>query len=66
MAVHSFVGFGGGFFGSFVFGVILDHAGGGADVTAWGLGFASLGIAAALGPVALLMLSRRDRRVDLE
>lgn len=61
MAVHSFIGFGGGFVGSFVFGVILDHAGGGADVTAWGLGFMSLGLAAALGPVALLMLSRRDR-----
>ena len=61
MAVHSFVGFAGGFLGSFIFGVILDLAGGRTDVTAWGLGFASLGIAAALGPVALLMLSRRDR-----
>ncbi len=61
MASHSFVGFGGGFLGSLVFGIVLDQAGGGADVVAWGLGFASLGIAAAFGPVALLMLSRRDR-----
>jgi MFS family permease len=61
MAVHSFVGFGGGFLGSVVFGFVLDQAGGGGDVAAWGLGFVSLGLAAALGPVALLMLSRRDR-----
>ncbi len=61
MAVHSFIGFGGGFVGSLVFGVVLDHSGGSTDVAAWGLGFASLGVAAALGPLALLMLSRRDR-----
>ena len=61
MAVHSFVGFGGGFVGSFVFGVILDHAGGSTDITAWGLGFVSLGVAAALGPIALVLLSRGDR-----
>ena len=61
MAVHSFVGFGGGFLGSLVFGVILDLAGGSSSVAAWGMGFISLGLAAALGPVALLMLSRRDR-----
>jgi MFS family permease len=60
MAVHSFVGFAGGFLGSLVFGVVLDHAGDGNDAMAWGLGFASLGLAAALGPIALLMLSRRD------
>jgi MFS family permease len=61
MAVHSFVGFGGGFLGSFVFGVVLDVAGGRADTVAWGLGFVSLSVAAALGPVALLLLSGRDR-----
>ena len=60
MAVHSFIGFGGGFVGSFVFGVILDLAGGSTDVAAWGLGFVSLGLAAALGPAALVMLSRRN------
>lgn len=60
MAVHSFIGFAGGFLGSFLFGVILDLAGGGSDIMAWGLGFASLGVAAALGPIALLMLSHRN------
>ena len=61
MAVHSFVGFGGGFLGSVVFGIVLDHAGGRADVSAWGLGFVSIGLAAALGPLALLILSRQER-----
>jgi hypothetical protein len=61
MAVHSFVGFAGGFVGSLVFGMILDFAGGRDDVGAWGLGFVSLGVVAALGPVALVMLSRQDR-----
>ena len=60
MAVHSFIGFAGGFLGSFLFGVILDLAGGGSDIMAWGLGFASLSVAAALGPIALLMLSHRN------
>ena len=61
MAVHSFVGFAGGFLGSLVFGMILDFAGGRDDVGAWGLGFVSLGVVAALGPVALVMLSRQGR-----
>jgi MFS family permease len=61
MAVHSFVGFAGGFLGSLVFGVVLDIAGGRGDVAAWGFGFASLGIAAALGPVALAALSGNKR-----
>ena len=58
MAVHSFIGFAGGFLGSFLFGVILDFAGGTSNIVAWGLGFASLGVVAALGPIALLTLSR--------
>ena len=58
MAVHSCVGFGGGFLGAVLFGVVLDLAGGSDRVTAWGLAFASLGIAAAIGPLALFMLSR--------
>lgn len=60
MAVHSFVGFAGGFLGSLAFGAVLDLAGGRTDVAAWGMGFVSLGLAAALGPLALLLLSRRS------
>lgn len=58
MAVHSFSGFAGGFMAPLVLGVILDHTGGRGDMVAWGLAFASLGIVAALGPVALTLLSR--------
>lgn len=58
MAMHSFMGFAGGFLGPLVFGVTLDLAGGANEIVAWGLGFATLGIAAALGPVALLILGR--------
>jgi MFS family permease len=53
MAVHSLLGFGAGFVGPIVFGVILDLFGGVGGGLAWGLAFASLGVVAALGPVAL-------------
>ncbi|HVO15543.1 MAG TPA: MFS transporter [Alphaproteobacteria bacterium] len=58
MAVHSSIGFLGAFVGPIVFGAVLDLAGGGASVLAWGLAFASLGIAVALGSAALWRLSR--------
>lgn len=58
MAVHSCVGFAGGFMGPLVFGMVLDVAGGTGETAAWGLGFASLGLAAALGPLALFLLAR--------
>lgn len=61
MAVHSFVGFAGGFLGSLAFGVVLDLAGGRADTAAWGMGFVSLSLGGALGPLALLWLSRAPR-----
>jgi MFS family permease len=59
MAVHSSIGFFGAFVGPIVFGAVLDLAGGGDSVVAWGLAFASLGVAVALGPVALWRLGRR-------
>jgi MFS family permease len=59
MAVHSSIGFLGAFVGPIVFGVVLDLAGSGDSVVAWGLAFASLGVAVALGPVALWRLVRR-------
>jgi MFS family permease len=58
MAVHSFIGFGCGFFGPLMFGVVLDLGGGNGSSTAWGLAFASLGLVAATGPLALAMLVR--------
>lgn len=61
MAVHSFVGFGCGFVGPLMFGMVLDLAGGN-RATAWGLAFTSLGVAAAAGPVALACLVGSDRK----
>ena len=59
MAVHSFIGFAGAFVGPLVFGVVLDLAGGRESLLAWGLAFASAGLAVAMGPVALAVLGRR-------
>jgi len=59
MAVHSFVGFGGAFVGPLAFGAVLDLAGGGDSLIAWGLAFASSGLAVALGPLVLMTLGRR-------
>ncbi len=62
MAVHSFIGFAGAFIGPLAFGVVLDLAGGRESLLAWGLAFASMGLAVAMGPVALLTLGRRSAR----
>lgn len=59
MAVHSLLGFSAGFVGPIAFGAVLDAAGGARSGIAWGLAFASLGVVAALGPLALRMGVRR-------
>lgn len=51
IAVHSLIGFGGGFVGPLAVGALLDASGG-----SWGLAFASLGVVALLGPLALRLL----------
>jgi len=53
IAIHSLLGFGAGFVGPLVFGMVLDWAGGATTGLAWGLAFASLGAVAGLGPLAL-------------
>lgn len=58
MAVLSFFGFAGAGLGALVFGVVLDLAGGAASGLAWGLAFASLGLAALVGPAALRLCNR--------
>jgi MFS family permease len=58
MAVHSFIGFSGAFVGPLAFGVVLDLAGNG-EALAWGLAFVSSGLAVALGPLAVVALTRR-------
>ncbi len=61
MAVHSFIGFGGGFVGPLVFGVMLDLAGGRDSPFAWGIAFAGLGLVIALGPVFLAVFGRDSK-----
>jgi MFS family permease len=61
MAVHSTLGFIGAVGAPPVFGLILDLTGGRADANAWGYAFISLGLVAALGPLALAYGARRLR-----
>lgn len=60
MAVYSFLGFGAGFLGPLVFGVVLDGMGGKDDAAAWGYAFGSLGLACACGPLAVWLTNRKD------
>ncbi len=62
MAVHSFIGFGGGFVGPLVFGMMLDMAGGRDSQLAWGVAFAGLGLVIALGPVFLAVFHRPPKK----
>jgi MFS family permease len=55
-SVRSVLGFGMGAISPWVFGVVLDHAGGVGNNAAWGLAWSSLGIGAVLGPVLTLRL----------
>ncbi len=53
IAVHATLGFGAGFAGPLVFGIVLDAFGGNARPDAWGWAFVSLAIPAFLGSFAL-------------
>jgi MFS family permease len=59
LAVHSTLGYAGGFAGPLVAGLILDGAGG-VGVVAWGLAFASVAAVLTIGPLALFMLRPKD------
>ena len=59
LAVHSMLGFGGGFLGPLAVGLVLDLPGGQASTLAWGLAFATMGFGSAAGAVALLWVTRR-------
>lgn len=59
MAMHATIGFIGAFIGPIAFGIVLDAFGGPDDSLAWGIAFAATGFVAALGPVALWLLSRK-------
>ena len=58
MAVHAGLGFIGSFLGPLVFGIVLDTFGGGLSPVSWAMAFLAMGGVAALGPLALAVLSR--------
>lgn len=59
LAMHSILGFGGGFLGPLAVGLVLDAAGGQASNFAWGAAFAAMGFGSAAGAAALLWVTRR-------
>lgn len=61
MALHSCLGFLGGFLGPLVFGYALDFGGGASDSGAWMIGFASTAIVCLIGAAAVILLSRPAR-----
>ena len=58
MAMHSFIGFAGGFAGPLVFGVVLDLGGGPKAENAWGAAFAVIALSTLLGPLVLRRFTR--------
>ena len=65
MALYSAIGFGGGFFGTWLFGIVLGWFGGTAVLAAWVLAFATSGLACLLGVAAMTCLrERRETGLD--
>ena len=62
MALHACIGFMGAFLGPLAVGVVLDLSGGGGTAVSWGLAFICFGLGVAMGPMALLILGRRQPR----
>jgi MFS family permease len=56
LAVHTILGFSGGFVGPLAVGVVLDLAGGEASALAWGLAFLTMGLGSAGGLIAIRKL----------
>lgn len=63
LAVHGMLGYGGGFVGPVVMGVLLDALGG-ESVANWGWGFVHVAFVVALGPLALWWLKPKDLAGD--
>lgn len=62
MALHSFLGFGGGAAGPLILGATLDLTGGGETVASWGIGFTVVAGLTLFGPPVLLWLVGEERR----
>ena len=63
MAVHSTLGYSGGFVGPLVMGAILDLAGG-ESAFAWGIAFAHIAVVMGLGLLAMIILRPKDLAGD--
>ena len=61
LAMHATLGFMGGMFGPLAIGMVLDGAGGGGVVLAWGLGCAAMGVGSALTLAAILLVAPRQK-----
>lgn len=66
MAVHSFLGFGGGAVGPLILGALLDITGGGETVASWGVGFLAIAVLTLIGPLALVRLADRTAPAGME
>ncbi len=56
LAVHSTLGYAGGFFGPLTLGFVLDLTGGGETAMSWGIAFAAIAAIMAIGPLAMIVL----------
>ena len=63
MAVHAILGYGGGFVGPLLMGVLLDALGG-ETVANWGIGFLHLAVVMVVGPWSLLAFRPRSDSVN--
>jgi hypothetical protein len=64
LAVHSTLGYAGGFLGPLVLGAVLDWLGGGASVLGWGVAFGHVAAALLLGALAFVWLGPADLAGD--
>ena len=60
LGLHSLIGFSGAAVGPLAVGLILDFGGGGKSIEAWGLGFATMGFVALLGPIGLWWFREKE------
>ena len=65
MALHSFLGFGGGAVGPLLLGVTLDLTGGGETVASWGIGFTVIAALTLIGPPVLMRLVGGERPASI-
>lgn len=63
LAVHSTLGYAGGFVGPLVLGIVLDAVGGESHL-AWGLAFVHVAVIMSVGVLAMLLLKPRDLAGD--